>query len=70
MAINKFSTSAAIERNNGKQSSSGINWSYAEFTTQRDMALFIVECNNNGYRTRNEYTQDGKFYVQFHHYED
>lgn len=34
------------------------------------MALFIVECNNHGYRTRNEYQSGGYWHVQYHHYED
>lgn len=67
---NQFSIEAAIKRSNGKFGTSGINWSYAVFDTQRDMAAFIVDCNNHGYRTRNDYAMDGVYHVQYHHYED
>lgn len=49
----------------------GINWSYATFNTIQLAGMFEADCNVNGYRTRNLHeTTDGKWSVQYHHYED
>jgi hypothetical protein len=66
----KFDPYSAGLKLGGVATTSGINWSYMQFDEQRNMALFIVDCNNHGYRTRNEHQQDGKWSVQYHHYED
>jgi hypothetical protein len=68
--MDKFSPDNALEKYDGVIDLSGINWSTAKFSNQRDMAQFIADCNNNGYRTRYEREQAGFWLVQFHHYED
>lgn len=65
-----FSPDVAITKHGGIADTSGINWSYAKFPSQRQMALFIVDCNNNGYRTRNDRQEAGYWFVQYHHIED
>lgn len=70
-----FNPYTAIGRYNGLASTSGINWSYAEFTSKADCEAFDKACNDNGYRTRNlhETTQSvgpNTWSVQYHHYSE
>ncbi len=73
--VTHFSPYHAIVKFNGTASTSGINWSYAEFTKEVDCRAFASACNVNGYRTRNISKQTDiagtdTWSVQYHHYED
>lgn len=70
-----FSPYHALTKFNGLPSRAGINWSYAEFTSQADCKAFDKACNDNGYRTRNMHKTTNAvgpdtWSVQYHHYND
>lgn len=70
-----FSPYSAIEQHGGMASTSGINWSHAEFTSAAQCDAFEKECNVNGYRTRSRHKHinsvgPNTHTVQYHHYQD